>query len=372
MFWRGESFELTAPLPTLMIVPSGIGCSIGGFAGDAIPSARLLAAASGCLITHPNVMNAASLFWNDSRILYVEGYALDRFAAGEIALQLVRRQRVGLILDVGIEVELIQRNLQVLDACKASLGVNVGPVVKTEVPVQICLDFGESGVSWGKINNPEVLLCAGEKLLEAGATAIAVVTRFPDDQISSGVIEYRRGKGADPIAGAEALISHLLVRHLGIPCAHSPAMKPLPMDPFLDPRAASEELGFSFLSCVIVGLSKAPNLVPIGLAKRMSLTSSSQIIFPDDIAAIVAPDGALGGEAVLACLERKIPIIAVKNPSALDVTPQSLGLDQLAYEREKNQLLRASNYLEAAGLLTLLREGINLESLYRPLKGFIK
>ena len=46
-----------APLPVLMLVPTGIGCQIGGFAGDALPSARLLAAASGCLITHPNVMN---------------------------------------------------------------------------------------------------------------------------------------------------------------------------------------------------------------------------------------------------------------------------------------------------------------------------
>ena len=41
------------PLPVLMLVPTGIGCEIGGYAGDALPSARLLAAASDCLITHP-------------------------------------------------------------------------------------------------------------------------------------------------------------------------------------------------------------------------------------------------------------------------------------------------------------------------------
>ena len=52
----------SAPMPTLMLVPTGIGCDIGGYAGDALPSARLLAAASGCLITHPNVMNGASLY----------------------------------------------------------------------------------------------------------------------------------------------------------------------------------------------------------------------------------------------------------------------------------------------------------------------
>ena len=68
----------TAPLPVLMLVPTGIGCEIGGFAGDALPSARLLAAASGCLITHPNVMNGAALYWSDPRLHYVEGYALER------------------------------------------------------------------------------------------------------------------------------------------------------------------------------------------------------------------------------------------------------------------------------------------------------
>ena len=75
---------VTRPLPTLMVVPTGIGCEIGGFAGDALPSARCLAAASGCLITHPNVMNGAALYWRDPRIHYVEGYALDRFAAGDL------------------------------------------------------------------------------------------------------------------------------------------------------------------------------------------------------------------------------------------------------------------------------------------------
>ena len=53
------------PLPTVMVVPTGIGCEVGGYAGDAVPAARLLAAASGCLITHPNVMNGASLYWSD-------------------------------------------------------------------------------------------------------------------------------------------------------------------------------------------------------------------------------------------------------------------------------------------------------------------
>ena len=76
--------------PTIFVVPTGIGCEIGGFAGDALPAAKLLAAASGCLVTHPNVMNGGSLSERDERIFYVEGYSLDRFARGEIGLKKIK------------------------------------------------------------------------------------------------------------------------------------------------------------------------------------------------------------------------------------------------------------------------------------------
>ena len=153
-----------APLPTLLMIPTGIGCELGGYAGDAIPSARLLAAASGCLITHPNVMNAAALYWSDPRIHYVEGSSLDRFAAGELALHPVRRQRIGLLLDAGMEPELRQRHLQVADGCRASLGLEIGAVVDTDQPLEVSLSLGASGVSWGRLGQPGALLRAGERL----------------------------------------------------------------------------------------------------------------------------------------------------------------------------------------------------------------
>ena len=47
----------------VMIVPTGIGAAIGGFAGDALPSARLLSSCVDTLITHPNVLNGAMMYW---------------------------------------------------------------------------------------------------------------------------------------------------------------------------------------------------------------------------------------------------------------------------------------------------------------------
>ena len=267
-----------APLPTVMVIPTGIGCELGGYAGDAIPAARLLAAASGCLITHPNVMNAAALYWSDPRIHYVEGSSLDRFAAGELALRPVRRQRIGLLLDAGIEPELRQRHLQVADGCRASLGLEIGPVVDTDQPLAVSLSLGASGISWGRLGCPEALLRAGAQLKAAGATAIAVVARFPEDPGSEALAAYRQGSGVDALAGAEAVISHLLSQELGLPCAHAPALSPLPLDPDLDPRAAGEELGYTFLACVLVGLSRAPDLLTAGQARAGDLQIELSLI----------------------------------------------------------------------------------------------
>ena len=346
-----------APLPTLMVVPTGIGCEIGGYAGDALPSARLLAAASGCLITHPNVMNGAALYWSDSRIHYVEGYGLDRFAAGDWALRPVRCQRIGLLLDAGIEAELAQRQIQVAEACRATLGLDIGPVLRSDQPLGVSLDRGPSGASWGRLEHPDALLRAGERLRDAGATAIAVVARFPEDLGSDSLTSYRQGSGVDALAGAEAVISHLLVRHLQMPCAHAPALAPLPLDPQLDPRAAAEELGYTFLACVLVGLSRAPDLIDTTAALTGDVQASQ-------IGAAVVPEGALGGEAVLACVERGIPVISVANPSLLSVTPKVLGLSSGVFQ--------ASSYAEAAGLLVALREGISPAALGRPLPALQK
>lgn len=338
------------PLPTLLVIPTGIGCDLGGYAGDGLPAARLLAGASGCLITHPNVMNAASLYWSDRRIHYVEGWALDRFAAGQLALAPRPSQRVGVLFDAGIEPELLLRHRQVIDACRASLGLPIGPILQTEAPLEVSLQLGSSGSSWGTIARPDVLLRAGERLRDAGATAIAVVARFPDDPESEALAAYRSGSGVDALAGAEAVISHLLVRHLGLPCAHAPALEPLPLDPDVDPRAAAEELGHTFLPCVLVGLSRAPDLRPEPAA-------GPAWIHGRDLGAVVAPAGALGGAAVLACAARGVPLIAVDNPCLLEVTAEALGLTAIP----------ARSYAEAAGLVTALREGIDPTSLQRPL-----
>ena len=53
--------ENTDKFNAVMIVPTGIGAELGGHAGDATPTARLLAGVCDKLITHPNVVNASDI-----------------------------------------------------------------------------------------------------------------------------------------------------------------------------------------------------------------------------------------------------------------------------------------------------------------------
>ena len=67
------------------IVPTGIGASIGGYAGDASIWARKFAQQS-TLIVNPNVVNAGCFSGITEDMLYVEGYSLDEFFKGNINL----------------------------------------------------------------------------------------------------------------------------------------------------------------------------------------------------------------------------------------------------------------------------------------------
>jgi hypothetical protein len=343
------------PYTVVLIVPTGIGAAIGGYAGDALPVARAIAQVADRLITHPNVMNGAQLYWSMPNAFYVEGYGLDQFAAGQWGLRPVHQNRVGLVLDQGIEPELRLRHLQAADATRATLGLDLTPYIVTDDPLGVELRTAASGATWGTIQNPDSLLRSAEKLVKAGAEAIAVVARFPDDCGSEALTQYRQGQGVDPLAGAEAVISHLVVRHLQVPCAHAPALLPLPLEPELSPRSAAEELGYTFLPCVLVGLSRAPQFVVAEARGR------STDIWADQVDAIVIPASACGGSAVLSFSQSRTQIIAVNdNQTRLNVRGDRLNLPVMEVE----------SYLEALGVLVAHRAGINAKAL-RPHLGQI-
>jgi len=90
------------------------------------------------------------------------------------------------------------------------------------------------------------------------------------------------------------------------------------------------------------------------IAKNESIS-----LHPDQIESIVVPNGALGGEAVLAGIEKGLNIISVKNQNVLKVTNEFYSYPNL---------FEVDNYLEAAGIILAIKKGINLDSVKRPLK----
>lgn len=343
---------LKPPYTVALIVPTGIGAAIGGYAGDALPVARAMAQVCDRLITHPNVLNGAQLYWPIPNAFYVEGYGLDQFAAGRWGLRPVQQNRIGLLLDAAIEPELRLRHLQVADAARATLGLTLTDYVVTDRPLDVELRTADSGATWGTIGQPDSLLRAAERLIhDAQADAIAVIARFPDDPGTEALQNYRHGQGVDPLAGAEAVISHLIVRQLKVPCAHAPALLPLPVDPDLSPKSAAEEVGYTFLPCVLAGLSRAPQFIDRFTAPYHP---TAQDIWVDQLDALVLPETACGGSAAIQLSHTRTTLITVReNANRMQVTPQSLGI----------QTVSVASYLEAIGVIAALRSGVNPGSL---------
>ncbi|XP_047330928.1 uncharacterized lipoprotein syc1174_c-like [Impatiens glandulifera] len=352
---------------SVMIVPTGIGASIGGFAGDALPVARTLASVVDCLISHPNVLNAAMLYWPMPNVLYVEGYALDRFAEGAWSLLPVHQNRVGLVLDAGMEEELRVRHLQVADATRASLGLPVIEYIVTDTPLEVEKWVDPmSGQSTGRMKHPDSLLRAVSALVnQSRVNAVAVVARFPDDNSSEDVDDYRQGKGIDLLAGVEAVISHMVVKEFEIPCAHAPALPPMALTTSLSPKSAAEEIGYTFLPCVLAGLSSAPQYLKaanyLDSSSPRPLVLQKDCLMASDVDSVILPADACGGDGALAFAatfpKRIKPLIIVveENDTVLNDTPDKLGIEAI----------KVSNYWEAIGVVAAHKAGVEPNSLRR-------
>jgi hypothetical protein len=333
------------PFIAVHIVPTGVGAETGGYAGDATPATNAMAAVADVVLAHPNVLNAASLFAPTAKVAYVDGGLLDRFLAGTIALQPVRAQRIGLIVDRRAEGDL-PMVLSAAGAARAVGGVELVGWTLTEAPLDLTIALSDGDCSSGTLGNPEVLLEAARKLLAVGATALAVAARLPDlpDDV---VARYEAGQGPDPIGGLEAVISRTVTLTLGVPCAHAPieAEAWAPPKQATDPRVAAETISPSYLPCVLLGLSKTPNPVPPGTPGSWQVA---------DVGAVVTAAGCTGGPGALAALATGIPVIEV----AENRTRQTLW---------QAGVTRTTNYWEAIGVLAALKAGIAPDALRRPL-----
>ena len=297
------------------VVPTGVGASIGGFAGDASVFARKFAREMN-LIVNPNVVNAACFSGITENMLYVEGWALSRFFKGELNLKLACDNKIGVVFDCAIPQSVLNVHINTINAVKTVYGVDVVGYELTKEACGVEFFMTESGVSSGELRRTQTLLDASKKLIEKGANAIAVVTLFDDPDESDG---YSQGEAVDIVGGIEAVISHYLSSELMLPVAHAPAFCENEIsEEIVDARASAEYITSTFLPCVLLGLQNAP---------QFSLNNYDNCISVKDLSALVMPYNSLGSSIVFDAIKNNVNVCAVKeNLTVLGIDKKALNL----------------------------------------------
>ncbi len=294
----------------VFIIPTGIGASIGGYAGDASNYARDFSKL-GNLIVNPNVVNAGGFSGINSKMFYVEGFAIDKFFKNEINLYPSTDNRVGVVFDKGIPQDVLNIHINTINAVKTVYGINISDYEITDEEVGVDFYVDESGISTGFVKNIKTLLDSAKRLKNKGCEAIGVVCLFKDEPDE----DYENGNGVDPVGGVEAIISHYITRELQIPCAHSPAFCDYSISTkIVNPKASSEYITPTFLPCILLGLNQAPKLV------------NNVGISIDDVDYLVMPANSLGSAPVFEAVKRGIKVYAVEeNVTLLNVTNASIN-----------------------------------------------
>ncbi|HAM52624.1 MAG TPA: hypothetical protein DCP92_18710, partial [Nitrospiraceae bacterium] len=287
---RKKSYQ-SQPFGVVQIIPTGIRCEFGGFAGDACPVTNLLASTVDFLVTHPNAVNASELNEMADNVLYVEGKSLDDFLLGHLGLLRVQNNRIGTFVDpTGIAY--VDFVVNTLNAAKAVKGIDCDlyTILRKELGVQI--EWAESGCAVGTVLRPEAILEAAEFLISRGVHSVGGVS------VIHGVTKemfsrHLSGEIPNPSGGVEAIITHLISKIFRIPTAHSPLpyYQNIKEKDTRNPRASAEFISTPHYYSVLKGLAKAPRLVSLATLENIP----AQLISINNIGAIITPASCLGG-----------------------------------------------------------------------------
>ncbi len=326
----------------VFIIPTGLGCSIGGHAGDATPAAKLIAECCDELIIHPNVVNASDVNEMTPNMLYVEGSQLTRFMQGRIAL---KRKRNGnnVLLVVNEAVPLV---INTMNAAQYTIGLNVS-VLQLETPLVMRGTFDQDGRATGVVTGVDELV---KQIELCYYDALAVYTPVDVDRDVS--LRYYKEGGVNPWGGVEAMASRMIADKINKPVAHAPVeyvnsddeeLYEIHATEIVNPRIAAEAISNGYLHCVIKGLHNAPGI------KDMPGDFDDQALIVQNIDFMVSPHGCWG-DIHKACTARGIPVIVVLENKTI-----------FANGQRHDGAVYVKNYWEAAGYIMSIKAGIKPE-----------
>ncbi len=316
---------------TVFIVPTGIGCKIGGHAGDATPAFKLIASISDIAITHPNVVNASDINEMPDNAWYVEGSILDRFLEGKIKLKKVKNNRILLAVNSPIRPETVNA----VNAARHTIGCEI-QIVELDTELKMIAKMTSAGAT-GRIYGWKELI---EQVMKYDFDALAIAS--PIDLDAKTTLKYLRNGGINPWGGVEAKLSKLISNVINKPTAHAPietddtSIKNF--NEIVNPRIAAEVLSQAFIHCVFKGLHKAPRISDNGLSHK-------------DIDCLITPWECFGRPHE-AAISAGIKILGVKeNTTCLDTS------------LSKNNAYCVDNYIEATGWLQAFKMGLTRYSI---------
>ena len=359
--YRQRRLARTNAFNAVMLIPTGVDCAIGGHAGDATPAARLLANVCDNLILHPNVVNASDVNEQTENSLYVEGSIICRLLMGTAGLRKVRQNRVLLVTEHRKDsTKVVDQTINCAEGARATLGMDISDVLVLEQELHMLTGVSDSGRVTGRVERLGRLL---DILRERRGSydAVALATRITPhiDTVELHRAYFGEG-GPNPWGGVEAVLTHLVSSVLDVPAAHAPTMSSEAIRGeswgVVDPRKAAEVISSTYLFCVLKGLNKAPQVLvnPSGVY-------DPSVICAEDVSALVIPDGCVG-LPTLAAVEQGIPVVAVRSNTNL------MRNDLKSLPFRAGQLQYASNYYEAAGILSAMKAGVAPATLARPMQ----
>jgi hypothetical protein len=323
---------------TVLIIPTGIGCEIGGHAGDANTVAKLIGSVSTKLITHPNVVNASDINEMPTNTLYVDGCLLDRFLEGKDNLKEVRSNKILVATNSPLSIDLVNS----VNAARVTLGIEA-EILVLDTPLEMIATKDEEGKACGIVKGWRELL---KQTLELDFDALAISTPIQVDK--EVALDYLKNGGVNPWGGVEAKASRMIAGHIFKPVAHAP-LDTLENDclkgfkEIVDPRLSAEFVSCSYIHCVLKGLHKAP-----------IVSFEKEDISNKDVDVMISPNNCWGSPHE-ACVRNDIPIIIVGDN--MPTVSRSI----------EDGCIRVNSYLEAVGVIQAMKEGISLESLRRPM-----
>ena len=348
--FRPRDGENTDSFNAVLIIPTGVGCEIGGHEGDGNAVSRLVASACDTLVTHPNVVNATDYNEMSQNTLYVEGSSITRLLMGQVGLQKVRANRLLTLVDKG-NVKYNDEIRNAVSTARITLGID-SDILEMEKLTSCKIGLSASGRAVGALENMENLF----EVIDRHADhyqAIALSTHVERD--TDWYHEYFNPKreyqdiAVNPTGGIEAMMTHAAVELFNKPCAHAPApLGDSPHHGVFEPRLAPVAGSIRHIHCVLKGLHRSPRIV-----------SYEEGFNASNVSCLLIPDGCVG-LPVLACIKQRIPVIAVRNRNIM-----KNDLDELDFEH--GTFFRANNYLEAVGIMRMLKEGIALDTVTRPI-----